>query len=91
MVKKYKTVSTKTRIARAEALLRGIIEEQLPELVKACSSKKGNLIVLHQDAFAGGYQPSEYFLLGAAIKYAGLHGKEVRIIGKNRETIDGKR
>ncbi|MGA7907630.1 MAG: hypothetical protein WCA16_09520 [Candidatus Sulfotelmatobacter sp.] len=27
-------------------------------------------------------------LLGMAIKYAGLRGKEVRVIGKNRSTLD---
>jgi len=29
----------------------------------------------------------EYLLLGMAIKYAGLRGKEVRVIGKNRSTL----
>ena len=31
-------------------------------------------------------QEDEYVLLGMAIKYAGLRGKEVRVIGKNRST-----
>ena len=42
-------------------------------------------LLIHQDAFAVDYE--EYELLGMAIKYAGLYGKEVRIIGKNRETL----
>ena len=42
---------------------------------------------IHQDAFAADYQDHEYALLGKAIKFAGLHGKEVRIIGKNRDTL----
>lgn len=29
----------------------------------------------------------EYMLLGMAIKYAGLRGKEVRVIGKNRSSF----
>jgi hypothetical protein len=29
----------------------------------------------------------EYELLGMAIKFAGLFGKEVRIVGKNRGTL----
>jgi hypothetical protein len=45
------------------------------------------VVVLHQDAFAADYQEDEYKLLGMAIKFAGLHGKEVRIVGKNRETV----
>jgi hypothetical protein len=32
-------------------------------------------------------QEDEYTLLGMAIKYAGLRGKEVRVIGKNRSTL----
>ena len=34
-------------------------------------------MLLHQDAFAAGYQKDGYMLLGMAIKYAGLRGKEV--------------
>ena len=45
-------------------------------------------MLLHQDAFAGDYQEDEYMLLGKAIKYAGLRGKEVRVIGKNRSSVD---
>jgi hypothetical protein len=44
-------------------------------------------VLLHQDAFAADYQEDEYTLLGMAIKYAGLRGKEVRVIGKNRGTL----
>ncbi|MGO9124855.1 MAG: hypothetical protein ACLP6G_08185 [Terriglobales bacterium] len=43
--------------------------------------------MLHQDAFAADYQEDEYMLLGMAIKYAGLRGKEVRVIGMNRSTL----
>jgi hypothetical protein len=39
------------------------------------------------DGFAADYQEDEYSLLGMAIKYAGLRGKEVRVIGKNRSTL----
>jgi hypothetical protein len=45
------------------------------------------VVVLHQDAFAADYQDHEYMLFGKAIKFAGLHGKEVRVIGTNRETL----
>ena len=62
------------------------IEELLPDFAKSCRETPG-VVVLHQDAFAADYQEDEYKLLGMAIKFAGLHGKEVRIVGKNRETV----
>ena len=43
--------------------------------------------MLHQDAFAADYQQDEYALLGMAIKYAGLRGNEVRVIGSVRSTL----
>ncbi len=64
------------------------IRRLLPDFVKACS-KNEDVIILHQDSFAADYQQDEYALLGMAIKFAGLHGKEVRIIGTNRETLKG--
>jgi len=45
------------------------------------------LVLLHQNAFAADYQEDEYVLLGMAIKYAGLRGKEVPVIGKNRSSL----
>jgi hypothetical protein len=36
---------------------------------------------------AADYQEHEYTLLGMAIKYAGLRGKEVPVIGKNRSSL----
>jgi hypothetical protein len=41
-----------------------------------------------KNAFAADYQDEEYRLLGMAIKFAGICGKEVHIIGANRSTID---
>ncbi len=72
-----------------EASLIAKIREKLPEFVKACANDTEPLL-LHQDAFAADYQDDEYMLLGMAIKYAGLHGKEVHVIGKNRSTIGEK-
>jgi hypothetical protein len=43
---------------------------------------------MHQDAFAADYQEDEYRLIGMAIKFAGICGKEIRIHGRNRETVD---
>jgi hypothetical protein len=62
------------------------IQSSLPEFVKACAAD-ADMVVLHQDAFAATYQEDEYSILGMAIKYAGLCGKEVRVIGKNRQTV----
>jgi hypothetical protein len=47
----------------------------------------GDILILHQDAFAAGYDDDEYLLLGMAIKYAGLHGVQVQLIGTNHETF----
>jgi len=66
------------------------IEELLPDFAKSCRETTG-VMVLHQDAFAADYQEDEYKLLGMAIKFAGLHGKEIRIVGKNRETVNQPR
>ncbi len=64
--------------------------EKVPEFIKAikqAKKEKDCVIIFHQDAFGADYQTKELYLLGAVIKYAGYHGVEVRIIGKNRETL----
>ena len=62
-----------------ERLLREEVESELPEFVQACQ-EDADFVVMHQDAFAPMLGSNEIFLLGKAIKYAGLNGKEVRII-----------
>lgn len=57
----------------------------LPDFVKSVRDDAAEAVIIHQDAFAVDY--NEYELLGMAIKFAGLYGKEVRVIGKNRETL----
>ena len=69
-----------------ESNLIATIRTKLPEFAEACADDT-ELVLLHQDAFAADYQEDEYKLLGMAIKYAGLRGKEVRVIGKNRSTL----
>jgi hypothetical protein len=61
------------------------IRRLLPDFVKACGTNE-DVLIIHQDSFAADYQQDEYTLLGMAIKFAGLHGKEIRIVGTNRET-----
>jgi hypothetical protein len=72
------------RMQRESSLI-ATIRTKLPKFVKACADD-AELALLHQDAFAADYQEDEYMLFGTAIKYAGLRGKEVRVIGKNRST-----
>lgn len=55
------------------------IEKHLPQFKEMCK-QEADVILLHQDAFATNYQAQEMKILGKAIKYAGMHGKEVRII-----------
>ena len=73
-----------------EKTLKNVIENNLPEIARMCK-EDAQVVLLHQDAFAADYQAKEYKLLGMAIKYIGLfgNGKEIRIIGKNRETVQG--
>jgi hypothetical protein len=43
------------------------------------------VVIMHQDAFAADYQEEEYRLIGMAIKFSGIGGKEVRVRGRNRD------
>jgi hypothetical protein len=69
-----------------EANLVRTIQEKLPDFAMACADDV-EVVLLHQDAFAADYRDDEYLLLGMAIKYAGLCGKEVHVVGKNRHTV----
>ena len=51
------------------------------------AEENGAVLVPHQDAFAAGYDDDEYTLLGMAIKYAGLYGVTINVVGKNHETF----
>jgi hypothetical protein len=78
----------KEKLLEKETALAAEVERLLPNFVNSCRDKT-DVVIIHQDAFAADYQDHEYSLLGKAIKFAGLRGKEVRIIGKNRETFKG--
>jgi len=73
-----------------ESDLIATIRKKLPEFAKACADDT-ELVLLDQDAFAADYQDDEYMLLGMAIKYAGLRGEEVRVIGRNRSSLEEER
>jgi hypothetical protein len=77
-------------LKQKEAALSAEIRRLLPDFVRSCV-KSDAIVIIHQDSFAADYQQDECALLGMAIKFAGLHGKEVRIIGTNRETLKGPR
>jgi len=77
-----------TELARKEANLIAAVEKILPEFARACRAHDTPVVIMHQDAFAADYQEEEYRLIGLAIKFAGICGKEVRIIGTNRQTVD---
>jgi hypothetical protein len=72
-------------VEKREKALRMRIERALPDFVESCREEIDEPLLIHQDAFAADYD--EYELLGMAIKFAGLYGRELRIIGKNRETL----
>lgn len=74
------------------ATLQATIQHYLPEFAAAITKAQMNpmdagQLVLHQDAFAAGYDDDEYTLLGMAVKYAGLKGVVLSITGKNHETF----
>lgn len=62
------------------------IERFLPDFARSCRGSE-DVILIHQDSFAADYQDEEYTLFGKAMKFAGIYGKEIRVIGKNRETL----
>ena len=77
---------TDSVIVQRQSELVSWIQSSLPEFVKACAAA-ADMVLLHQDAFAAAYQEDEYALLGMAIKYAGLCGKEVRVIATTQQMV----
>ena len=73
------------RMQRESSLI-ATIRKKLPDFAKMCADDTEQ-VLLHQDAFAADYQEDEYMLLGMAIKYAGLRGKEVRVIGTTGSSL----
>jgi len=73
------------------AVLQATVQHYLPDfeaaIKKVEAAGEGAVLMLHQDAFAAGYDDDEYTLLGMAIKYAGLRGVAISIIGKDEETL----
>jgi hypothetical protein len=61
-------------------------EQEMPDFARMCNESVDEILI-HQDGFAADYQESEFLLLGKAIKYAGLLGKGVHVIGRNADTL----
>jgi len=80
-------MTDQNEIVRRESHLIAIIEQELPEFARMCRDPGSELVLMHQDAFATSYHEDEYRLLGMAIKFAGLCGKQVQIIGANRSSV----
>jgi hypothetical protein len=77
-----------TELAKGKPNLIAAIEQMLPDFARACRAHDTPVVIMHQDAFAADYQGEEYRLIGMAIKFAGICGKEIRIHGRNRETLN---
>jgi hypothetical protein len=73
-------------LVEKETALTAEIERLLPDFARSCRDS-ADVVIIHQDSFAGDYQDEEYSLFGKAMKFAGIYGKEIRVIGKNRETL----
>ena len=97
MIPKLKQGRDSPRVTERERLgrllsLRESVEFYLPEVVecvRAIAQKNVNgeevYLMLHQDAFAAGYDLDEYTLLGMAVKYAGLHGVDIIFISETEK------
>jgi hypothetical protein len=73
-------------LVEKEMALMAEIERLLPDFARSCRDSN-DVVIIHQDSFAADYQDEEFVLFGKAMKFAGIYGKEVRVIGKNRETL----
>ena len=77
------TLMTNEERMQRESNLIATMRKKLPDFARMHADGVEHLL-LHRDAFAAAYQEAAHMLLGMAIKYAGLRGKEVRVIGRNR-------
>jgi hypothetical protein len=73
-------------------VLRATVRKYLPEFARGiakivANGEQGSTLLLHQDAFASGYDDDEYTLLGMAVKYAGLHGVTITVTGTNHDSF----
>jgi hypothetical protein len=81
---------TNHELGEKEDRLSGKIEHSLPDFAKSCG-KNEDVIILRRASFAADYRHAEYALLSIARKFAGLCGKEVRIIRSDNENFKRSR
>jgi hypothetical protein len=62
------------------------VQRTIPAFARACAEANAEMVILSQDAFAVRLEAAELLLLGKAIKYAGMMGKEVRIVPAKQPT-----
>ena len=79
-------VDMRDELVQKETTLIAEIERLLPDFARSCR-ESADVVIIHQDSFAAEYQDEEYTLFGKAMKFAGIYGKEIRVIGKNREPL----
>jgi hypothetical protein len=68
-------------LAEKEAGLKAEIERLLPDFATTVRDE-ADVVIIHQDSFAADYQDEEYALLGKAMKFAGIYGKEIVSSGR---------
>lgn len=61
-----------------------LVEEAIPS-AKEMVQSDAEVVVTTQEAFAFRYEISEIILLGAFVKYCGMHGKKVEITVEKKE------
>jgi hypothetical protein len=71
-----KSVFNQAQSISDEEVLR-LVSENIPRWRKACDDSDADTVVLQQRAF--GSSPNELFLMGIAIRYAGMMHKTVMI------------
>jgi hypothetical protein len=83
------------RIKFTKNLIITTVERETPQFAVACKAfekAKGTkeevtAMMMHQDAFASGYDIDELVMLGLCVKYAGLRGVSIMFMGRNHETF----
>jgi hypothetical protein len=63
-----------------------LVAEELPRWKAACDHPEGQVVILNQQAF--GKSASDMLLLGLAIKYAGIAGKDVTVGAVEEKPLD---
>lgn len=63
------------------------VETRFPKLKEEIDKNEDSAIVFHQDTFAPDLNSVDFIAIGMVVKYIGLSGKSIQIVGKNGETL----